>query len=304
MGANTRKWNIKPAHCTLAGKGAMIRAGRRDHFKMMAGFKSSNSMVRSCIAAVGVILSLSVPVGHAAEILDVASRGERTRLLVEGPAKPRAVVILFAGGHGALGIGDHGELAWGRGNFLVRSRGMFQSSGFVTAVIDAPSDRLSSGMLNHFRASDAHAEDVGAAIRALRDIYNVSVWLIGTSRGTNSVANAAIRLEADRPDGIVLTSSMLRFNSKGPYLLQMDLDVISMPTLIVHHVHDACKVTPFDKVSELAAALGNAKTAATFTYAGGAPTDGGLCGANHYHGFRGIEEKVVHDISEWILATG
>lgn len=254
--------------------------------------------------AIGPMLLVGAASAQAADILDVTSRGERTRLLVEGPAKPRAVVILFAGGHGTLSIGDDGELAWGRGNFLVRSRRLFQDAGLVTALIDAPSDRLSSGMLNHFRASEAHAEDIGAAIRVLRDAYGVPVWLIGTSRGTNSVANAAIRLKVDSPDGIVLSASMLRFNSKGPHLLQMDLDEIAMPTLIVHHAHDACEVTPFDKVADLGAALRGAKAVATLTYEGGAPTDGKVCGARHFHGFRGIEKRVVRDISDWILANG
>jgi hypothetical protein len=256
------------------------------------------------MAAIGAMLAIAATVVHAGQILDVESRGERTRLLIEGPENPRAVVILFAGGHGALGIGDNGEIAWGGSNFLIRSRELFQSAGFVTALIDAPGDRLPSGMLNHFRASDAHAEDIGAAIRVLRARYVVPVWLIGTSRGTNSVANAAIRLETDQPDGIVLSASILRVNSKGPNLLEMNLGTIAMPTLIVHHVKDACKITPFDKVPALAAALGSAKTVATFTYEGGSPSDDRVCGAKHYHGFRGIEKEVVSDISDWILANG
>jgi hypothetical protein len=248
------------------------------------------------------VLIFTATAAHAGEIVDVASRGERTRLLIEGPANPSAVVVLFAGGHGALGLGDQGEIAWGGGNFLVRSRGLFQRAGFVTALIDAPTDRLSSGLLNQFRSSEAHAEDVGAAIRVLREKFHVPVWLIGTSRGTNSVANAAIRLESEPPDGIVLTSSMLRFNRKGPHLLQMDLHAITLPVLIVHHVKDACNVTPFEEVPQLEVALSAAKTVAVLSYEGGSPTREEVCGAYHYHGFRGIEKKVISDISDWILS--
>jgi len=257
----------------------------------------------ACVLVVCAVLIITAAAARAGEVLDVASRGERTRLLIEAPENPRAVAVLFAGGHGALGIGDQGEIGWGSGNFLVRSRGLFQRAGFVTALIDAPTDRLSSGLLNQFRASEAHAEDVGAAIRVLRERFHLPVWLIGTSRGTNSVANAAIRLESEPPDGIVLTSSMLRFNRKGPHLLQMDLHAITLPVLIVHHVKDACNVTPFGEVPKLEVALSAAKTVAVLSYEGGSPTREEVCGAYHYHGFRGIEKKVVSDISDWILSV-
>jgi hypothetical protein len=76
-----------------------------------------------------------------------------------------------------------------------------------------------------------------------------------------------------------------------------------VPTLIVHHVKDACNVTPFDAVPDLAAALSTAKTVTVLSYDGGAPSGERTCGAYHYHGFRGIEKKVVRDISDWIVAN-
>lgn len=38
---------------------------------------------------------------------------------------PRAVVVLFAGGHGGLKISPAGTLGWGTGNFLLRPRQLF-----------------------------------------------------------------------------------------------------------------------------------------------------------------------------------
>lgn len=245
------------------------------------------------------LLALASP--SSAEVVeDVHSRGNRIRLLVGVPASPVAVVVLFAGGHGALDIQPDGRIAWGAGNFLVRTRHLFQRQGMITAVIDAPTDKLASG-LYHFRDGEQHAEDIAAVILRLREKFDLPVWLVGTSRGTESVANAAIRLETSLPDGIVLTSSMLRHNRNGAHLLAMDLDRIRIPTLIVHHVGDECSVTPYDQVESLREELSASPTVEVLEYEGGFP-QGKVCGAYHYHGYRGIEETVVADIGAWIKA--
>ena len=142
-----------------------------------------------------VVLSLVFLISFelsAAEVVDVASRGEVARVLVEAGDDPSVVVVLFAGGKGVLRISSGGRIGRLGGNFLVRSRGDFQRHGAITAVIDAPSDRKST--LLGFRGGADHAKDVGAVIKEMRARTGLAVWLVGTSRGTNSVANAAIRL--------------------------------------------------------------------------------------------------------------
>jgi dienelactone hydrolase len=245
-----------------------------------------------------ISLMLLTSISSAASVEDVSSRDVHIRLLIGIPPSPVAVVVLFAGGHGALDIHSDGQIAWGGGNFLVRSRKLFQEQGSITVVIDAPTDKLASGM-HRFRDTEDHAKDIAAVIRYLRTTFDHPIWLVGTSRGTESVANAAIRLEADLPDGIVLTSSMLKWNNKGPNLLSMKLDKITIPTLIVHHKSDDCKVTPYDKVESLRKGLTSSPKVDVLEYQGGQP-EGGVCNAYHYHGYRGIEEDVVKDISQWI----
>lgn len=248
-----------------------------------------------------VIAWLLLPLfSYAESVEDVSSRDVRIRLLVGMPLSPVAVVVLFAGGHGSMNIRDDGAFGWGGGNFLVRSRKLFQKQGMATAVIDAPSDKMTSG-LYHFRESEEHAQDVAAVIRHLRVRFNLPVWLVGTSRGTESVANAAIRLKAGLPDGIVLTSSMLKYNKNGTQLLSMDLETITVPALIVHHKSDDCSVTPYDQVESLRSNLSSSRRVDVLEYQGGTP-EGGVCGAFHYHGYRGIESAVVKDISDWIKA--
>ncbi len=243
----------------------------------------------------------SAPV-HTIEVHDVRTRGVVIRLRVETVPDPAAVAILFAGGKGAMNLAEDGAIGWGRGNFLIRSRPLLSRHGIVTAIIDAPSDHRWS-LHGGFRGSAAHAADIGAVIDHLRRAYGVPVWLIGTSRGSVSVANAAGRLRESKPDGIVLSTSVMIFNQRGSQVFEFDLDKIALPVLIVHHRDDECWVTPPGKVPALAKALERAQPLKVLLYDGGVAT-GNPCQARHHHGFNGIEDRVIADIATWIKARG
>jgi hypothetical protein len=248
-----------------------------------------------------LVLVFLAPFGVlAGEVVDVTSRGEITRLLVEQGDDPWVVAVLFAGAHGVMNISAGGSIGRLGGNFLVRARRHFHNRGAITAIIDAPTDHTVD--LTGFRASAEHAADVGAAIAHLRSKYALPVWLIGTSRGTNSAANAAIRLGPEGPDGIVLTTSLLRANTRGTNVLSMELERIALPVLVVHHTQDACRYTPPGKVADLMQALTRAQPAKVLLYEGGRGIRGQACRAFHYHGYAGIEERVVADIMAWIAA--
>jgi pimeloyl-ACP methyl ester carboxylesterase len=255
------------------------------------------------------LLSLALAAGVAATaataragVEDVkAPRGETVRLLVETGDNPWVTVVLFAGGAGVMDISEDGKIGKLGGNFLVRTRRHFRAAGAVTAVIDAPTDRRNS--LHGFRDSRDHADDVLAVVRHLKEKYKFPVWLIGTSRGTESAANAGVRLSGvdGGPAGIVLTSSMLVQHPKyGGYILAQDLGKVTMPVLIAHHKDDACEWTPAAKVPAAKAALANARPVKALIYEGGTGIKGDACGAYHYHGYRGIELNVIADIMAWI----
>ncbi len=116
------------------------------------------------------------------------------------------------------------------------------------ADVDHPTDQSSD--LYGFRGTEDHAKDVAAVIAYLRKEFGLPVWLVGTSRGTNSVANAAIRLQGPKgPDGIVLTATVLELKHGGDpdywtNVLDMNLDEITVPVVIAHHKQDSCSVTP------------------------------------------------------------
>lgn len=244
------------------------------------------------------LLTAMIPFGARAGVEDVKSRGETTRLLVEKGDNPWVTVVLFAGGKGAMDISEDGDIGWGARNFLVRAREYFQDKGAITAVIDAPTDHKDK--LYGFRGTEEHAQDIGAVIKHLRAKYGFPVWLVGTSRGTNSVANAGVRLKENKADGIVLTSSMLADNDKGDQVLNYDVAKITGPVLISHHRKDECSKTPPSGVPLLKKALVNAGPVKVMWYEYEGNTKSKVCQARHYHGFIDIEEKVVSDIMAWI----
>jgi pimeloyl-ACP methyl ester carboxylesterase len=219
----------------------------------------------------------------------------------------RGIAILLVGGQGVVRFPDQLDPDWGeQGNFLIRIRENLRRRGLYVAIPDAPSDH--SGGLGAFRTAAAHAEDLAAVIADVRRrVPDQPVWLIGTSRGSTSAANAAARLPGGRgPDGIVLTSTLTRvpFNAKQSTetVLDVDLDEIRVPTLVVYHRADACDfVVPAD-APRLLSKLANAPKKDVLYFDGGDAPRSTACEPLAAHGYYGIEDQAAAGIADWILA--
>jgi len=221
-------------------------------------------------------------------------------LLLRTPGQPVASLILFAGGDGDLALTGAG-IGQLQGNFLVRTRTRWVREGFPVAILDRPSDRK-TGLWN-FRTTPEHAADVKAAIAAVREITKAPVWLVGTSMGTLSAANAAARLTEGGPDGVVLTSSVTE-TSKLTYetVRHAGLGDIRVPTLVVHHKDDACRASPYSGAEPIVRALKQAPVKELMAFQGGSPPISAPCEAKAAHGYLGIEAQVVSAIGAWIRA--
>jgi len=256
------------------------------------------------LAALALAAALAAPAA-AEEVQTIPTRPGVTQsfLLLRRAGTPAASVILLAGGNGALALGPDGRPGALGGNFLVRNRGRFaEAHGFLVAVPDAPSDHASG--LSRFRASREHAADVGALIAALRAMAPAPVWVIGTSMGTVSAANAAARLREGGPDGLVLTSTITRWNrTQGESIGDVKLKDIQVPTLVVHHREDACPFTPFADIPGLLRDLSRASRRELITFEGGEPPQSAPCEARAAHGYLGLDEQVVKAIADWIAAA-
>ena len=251
--------------------------------------------------------------GYAANesVESVESRGVEQKFLLTRPnSDPVANVILLAGGHGKLSLGNFfgsPTIGWGRENFLVRTREAYADHGFLIATMDAPTNRKKMNAI--WRMGDEHAKDIQAVAAFLKQQADVPVWIIGTSMGTFSAANAGIRAKND-VNGVVLTSSVTRSKKKWaiysdyPYgVVNMGLDKISAPVLVVSHKDDGCKLTPASDIDLLADQLSASKKVEKALVSGGDHPRSGPCNALSQHGFLGIEQEVVDIIAAFIKSN-
>jgi pimeloyl-ACP methyl ester carboxylesterase len=259
--------------------------------------------VRALLAAAGVVLATAGAAAAADEVKTIPTRPGVTQsfVLVRPSEPPVASVVLFAGGNGALNLSS-GRLAGLGGNFLVRNRARFAEHGFLVAVPDAPSDHASG--LSRFRTSAEHAEDMARLVTALRETAPAPVWLVGTSMGAVSAASVAARLRDRGADGLVLTSTVTRWNRhEGESVGDVKLGEIRLPTLVVHHRQDACLATPYADIPGVLRDLSKAPRRELLTFEGGDPPQSKPCEARAAHGYLGLDAEVVKAIADWIKAT-
>jgi pimeloyl-ACP methyl ester carboxylesterase len=255
------------------------------------------------LALAALILAMSY-IGAAAadeQLLRLPTRPgvQQPFWLLTPPSAPVASLILFAGGKGVLNSATRPELR--SLNFLVRTRDQFAAQGFLVAVVDAPSDHPEG--LDSFRTTPEHAQDIAAVIAELKRRAPVPVWLVSTSMGTFSAANAAARLKPGQggPDGLVLTSTILAGNRRvQPVTALVDLAAIVIPTFVVHNREDACPLCPVSLAEPLLGRLEHAPRKQLLLVTGGDPPRSDPCEAQSRHGYLGIESEVVTGISRFI----
>jgi len=235
----------------------------------------------------GLAILGATTLAHAAERRDLPSGrpGVTQPIFVYPAAHPAASAVLFPGGSGAVSAV--------RRNFLIRAADDFAAAGVTVAIADAPSDRP-GGVDRAFRASEAQAIDTAAVVVFLRSRAPMPVWLIGTSNGTISAANAGVRLGPARIAGVVLTSSVWIGGMQAT-----DFQTLRVPTLIVHNRNDGCPLSPFDQAAPALASLRSAPAKELIAVSSLASLSG-PCEAMSPHGYLGLEKQVVQRIADWI----
>jgi len=232
------------------------------------------------------------------KLVRVATRpGVAVRVLLATPkTDPRGIFVLFPGGDGDL-ISESGYLPreFGRSSFY-----LFVEHGFVAAVVDVPSDQHDYGVTDGFRISKEHAEDAGKVIDFLTQRSPKPVFLLGHSRGTQSVAYLAKVLKAQRIGGIVLAAATT--NPRSPFSLdKLPLQDITYPVLFVHHREDSCN--DFQGAVQQQSRLIKSSKVGFIEVVGGGPflTGDPCSGRGTPHGFAGKEREVVNAITDWVL---
>lgn len=256
-----------------------------------------------------IFLALQLTASFAGSFEALPTRdGVKLPFLYEKPEQAQAVVVLFQGGGGSIGVSGSKDKAWIQRDkaFLSGGSTRFSKNGLAVAVVDAPSDR--SDLNGGFRNSVEHNFDIKKLVEFLKaDNSNLPIWLIGTSNGSLTAAGAAVALNETPVAGIVLTSTVTSEHawSLGQKLVhpvyRADLKKVTQPVLIVHHKNDRCAHSPYQPIEALKKAFPNSKKVELISIEGGSdnsnPCNGG------YHQFLDQEQEVTDMIVKWILAN-
>ena len=224
--------------------------------------------------------------------------GVRQRLLLAKTANAGTkAVILFTGGNGTpITLPRHGGIRL-TANSLVRSSELFAEAGFITAVVELPLDTpVDRSVSNAFRQSSMHHTDMRAAVDFLVSEGAREVFLIGTSRGTLSVAYLATVMTHPNVRGYVLTATL----ADRPPAVRSYATRITGPVLMVHHTDDGCHVTKYADAQAIFEAIPASTRKGFVSVSGGDPPRGRACGAQSAHGFLGVERKTVAAIVDWM----
>lgn len=225
----------------------------------------------------------------------VATRPDvKTTLFWQAQEGAVATVLLFPGGAGGFGKVEDGK-AMG-GNFLVRSAPYFLANGFNVAIFGRPND-MELGWTD--RTEETHMTDIRAILDFVKRQSQAPIWIIGTSRGTVSATAAAINIQDPAIAGLVLTASIVKYDTPGTVVRQ-DLAAIKVPTLVYHHAKDGCKHCQAHEVPAILRRLKNAPFKKEIMVSGGANPTGDPCAGQHWHGFIGMEKEAVDTIADWI----
>lgn len=225
--------------------------------------------------------------------------------LEDTPSTP-ITLLLLVGGSGYVDLDEQACPRALKGNSLIRMIPLFSALGFTTALVDAPTDYHGIDGLGGFRIKPEHAQDIGKIVADLRVRTQGAIWLIGTSRGTISAANAASRLTgAVAPDGIVLTSALTsgQNNARIPWaahsVFDLPLNEIHIPLLVIGHEKDNCPRSPASLMNNI---LTQSKSIRQqmITITAGPGDKGAACEGYSAHGFLEQEREVVTDIAKFI----
>jgi hypothetical protein len=248
---------------------------------------------------ISIFLASSVSATPTAVVKDVSYPGGSERVLLIAADQPKATVILFPGGDGIINLGSDGHIG-DPTNFLVRSRRHWGELGYSVLIPDAP-----AGGLMGQRQTSRYAAAIAALVNDAKETSPAPVWLIGTSQGTNAVANGAARMTHGEIAGAIFSSSITEAGKKSDQketVYDANLAAVNVPVLVVADADDACTMTPPDDRQKLAAAFTSSPRAKAILMSGGKPPEAGPCDAKSGHGFYGVEIDTIRQMIAFIAA--
>lgn len=217
----------------------------------------------------GVVLAVVVGPAIADPVVKLIGIADAHAVLIR-PENPKASVILMPGGDGRIKAGHDGAVGRLRNNQLVRTRYAFAKRELAVLVVDAD-------------------VNLALAVKTMRMVKS-PVIVIAASRGTLRAARGIAA--GARPDALVLVSGVLSDASgDSPNVVKILKAPAKLPpTLVIYHRKDECD---FSRPAGVAPFLKWADGRARAVWLDGGNNRGNPCKARAYHGFAGLDARVV-----------
>lgn len=249
--------------------------------------------MKRLVFALCFALSMSANAQEGMVQMDIGRGDARLPTYVMPNPQAIATLILLPGGDASTGKILDGKPS--SGNFLSRSRNDFYAENFNVIVVYRASDL---NTLDYGYRVKEHVSELAHVVKYAKQQFGKPIWLIGTSRGTVSGTATAIALGESEVHGLVLTASVT--SKKTGAIATQNVSNLRIPTLVVHHKNDACKICIPSEASRITADLKSAPVKKFIMVEGGSAPEGDPCEAKHWHGFINYEKETVKLIADWI----
>jgi hypothetical protein len=229
--------------------------------------------------------------------MHLATRGHDATYYAVWRPDAIATVVLFSGGGGGYGHVAPSLGNWpSSNNYLVRSARVFAGKPLNVVVYGASDDMPK--LTYPDRLGNDHQTDIKNLLTTIKVQSPAPIWLIGTSRGTLSSAEATVRYQGSLVSGVILTSSVTAGRHETVY--SSDLAAIKVPTMVMYHVNDTCAASSAGNASSIERSFKNASDKKTVAISGGDPGTGDVCEGLASHGYPGKEQETVAIMTDWI----
>lgn len=244
------------------------------------------------LVALGIASSFVVAQTPQSTVYTIPTRPGVTvkTLLVSSSGTMNGILVLFVGDTGLQAFTQQGDQISYTPSFMSRTTPLFIAQGYAVLLVNAPSDHP-SGVSRDFRQSSANAQDLSMIVDFLLSKSLKPIFLVGTSLGTMSVNDfASTNPKDNRISGIVLTSTVA---------VNLPVQNIAVPVLFVHNIYDGCSESPYASASDFSKKY-TGSTKVDFIKIQDKVSDiSDPCSPLSGHGFGGVENEVVRDITSW-----
>lgn len=151
-----------------------------------------------------------------------------------------------------------------------------------------------------FWSSPAYAHLIESLISLAHREGAGPVFLLGTSQGAIAAVNGAAHARPGGLAGVILTESVSVMGGSGETVFSAAPNRIDVPVLIVANRADTCAVAPPQAAGKRAQAMTASHDVHVLMVSGGITQSAKDCGSLTPHGYFGIEDQVVTEISKWL----